>query len=75
MTDPVKQPIAALLARWREYIDTDWLTSEEAADELEAAIAAQVALWDADLPLEPSCTCHRRQHIRDLQGKQGPEPR
>ena len=79
MTDPERQPIAALLKEFRD-IEAEYAKLLDAGDQgtfserLEAAIAAQVALWDADEPCEPSCTCHRRKHIADLQGKEGPEP-
>jgi len=42
MIDPVKQPIAALVERWRNIDNAVW---KEASSQLEAAIVAQVDLY------------------------------
>ncbi len=82
MTDPVKQPIAALVERWRDerrLHPAHRLVVLALADEIEAAIAAQVALWERGGPGEtmrpPTPASVRDRCIADLQGKEGPEPK
>jgi hypothetical protein len=63
------------VGHWKRLADD----CDEIADELEAAIAAQVALWERRVPVTQDCQSSIAADaisrcIADLQGKEGPEP-
>lgn len=81
-----RQPIAALVERWRTVgiANLDVRSPREVQDicaaQLEAAIAAQVALWETGMlsykgHIFENQRIATRRCIADLQGKEGPDTR